>query len=425
MSNEHRSRVKVSLYRAIIVTAFALALAVVSFHGAVDGFAKDHVAETTNESIGIYVASRGINALVSVLQTSQVNVPFLGSSQVGQMLDPVNDAVERLSSIMVWAAGSLFLQRILLEVAASTVFKWILGSIALVTIAVLLLMEWDQVRIRCGQVLGVSDRKLERGRDWLVRVLVVTAIFRFIIPLFIGASFLVSQMFVDSGITTNRAQLSALKAQVWNVANPPSPDGGDLEEQKARDQARLKELEVSKAATRQEMEQLGATIRQFKKDAGWRRVLPKSLGGVSRSEELDSAQERQQELDREMKRLERAIGESEDALECIDTRLAGGSCDSLFERISNAGKGGMAHVRETFGKLDDMTTDITMLLVAIATKNILFPILFLMGALKCSVPLARHVSRLLCGFEKDAKKLKDSVRSHLEGQQQMLNRSES
>ena len=66
--------------------------------------------------------------------------------------------------------------------------------------------------------------------------------------------------------------------------------------------------------------------------------------------------------------------------------------------------------REMFGKLDDMVTGITMLLVAVAIKNILFPILFLLGAVKCSLPMARHASRLLSGFERDSRKLKGMMK---------------
>lgn len=126
-----------------------------------------------------------------------------------------------------------------------------------------------------------------------------------------------------------------------------------------------------------------------------------------------------------MERIEDAIGESEEALKCIDTRIAGGSCDSLLARVSQAGTAGMSHVREAFGKLNDMATDITMLLIAIAIKNIVFPVLFLMGAVKCGLPLARHASWLLCGFEKDANELKATVTSRLEGTGRDLERSES
>ena len=92
MSNLALRRMKVSLCRAMIVGAVSLVLIAVSFDGGLDEFAQEQVAETTNESIGIYVVSRAINAVVSVLQTSQVNVPLRVSAQAGQMLDPVNDA---------------------------------------------------------------------------------------------------------------------------------------------------------------------------------------------------------------------------------------------------------------------------------------------------------------------------------------------
>lgn len=420
MSSLAPRRMKVSLCRAMIVGAVSLVLVAVSFDGGLDEFAQEQVAETTNESIGIYVVSRAINAVVSVLQTSQVNVPLLASAQVGQMLDPVNDAVERLSSIVVWAVGSLFVQRILLEVAASPVFKWILCSIGVMTIAALLLAELGRVRMWCCQVFGVSDRRLERGRDWLVRILVVAAIFRFIIPVFIGISFLVSQIFLATEIAKSREQLSVLRTQVSNIASSTSPDSGSLQKKRTDEETRIQGLEESKASAQQEMERLDTRIGQLTDEVGWRRVLPEILGGVSPGDELRAAKELRQEVDREIEHIENAIGESEEALECIDRRIAGGSCDSLLDRVSKAGKAGMSQVRGMFGELNEMATDITMLLIAIAIKNILFPIVFLMGAVKCSLPVARHLSRLLCGFERDAKKLKDAMTDHVEGRESYL-----
>ena len=112
-----------------------------------------------------------------------------------------------------------------------------------------------------------------------------------------------------------------------------------------------------------------------------------------------------------MNRIEDQISESESNLECIEERNAGGTCESFLERVSRAGKAGVSrlaagvsHLKEMSGKFNDMVTDVTMLLVAIAIKNILFPILFLLGAVKCSLPMARHASRLLSGFERDFEK---------------------
>ena len=279
MSSVERPGTKVSLYRAIIIGAVALVLIAVSFHGGLDRFTRGEVDNTTSQSIGIYFVSRTVNGLVSVLQTSQVKVPLLASAEVGQMLDPLNDAVERLSSSLVWAVGSLFVQRILLEIAASSAFKWVLCLIGAAMTALLLLMEWDRFRVGCRDVLAIPDSKLDRGRDWLVRVFVVAAIFRFIVPAFIGLSFVVSQMFLESGITKNTEQLSMLRTQVSAVASSSSPDAESIEEEKDREVSRVKGLEKLKESAREEMERLDARIAQLNDDAGVLRWLPDYLGG--------------------------------------------------------------------------------------------------------------------------------------------------
>ena len=421
MPSKNRRHSYLTLYRAIIFSAVAIALTAFSFQGGLDSFASVQVVETTNESVGIYVMSRAINALVSVLQTAQVNVPLLASAQVGEMLDPVNDAVERLSSMVVWAVGSLFLQRILLEVASSPVFKWILFSIGLVTTTTLLLMEWDRFRILCRKIFGVSNAKLERCRDWLVRVFVVAAIVRFVIPLFIAASFLVSELFLEAEITANKEKLSLLRTQVSTIASSPPPEGVDLDGQKAREESRLSDLNESMALAMRKREQLDETIGKLNDEAGLRRFLPESFGGVSPGETFESTKERRKVVDHEMERIENRIRDSRNNLECIDTRIAGGTCDSLLSKISKAGKAGISNLKESFGKVNDMVIHVTMLLVAIAIKNVLFPILFLMGAVKCSLPIARLSLRLLSGFDRDSRELKNMM-SQLKGPVKKLER---
>ena len=146
MQEINRRGATITPYRAIIFAAFAFALLALSSHGALDDFAHEQVANTTTESIGIYAAARLINASISVLQTSQVNVPLLASIQIGELLDPINDAVERLSSAMIWAIGSLFLQRIVLEITSSPVFKWTFFAFGLAMIFALLLFSWERSR---------------------------------------------------------------------------------------------------------------------------------------------------------------------------------------------------------------------------------------------------------------------------------------
>ena len=91
----------------------------------------------------------------------------------------------------------------------------------------------------------------------------------------------------------------------------------------------------------------------------------------------------------------------------------------MWERVSNASTAGVTQLSEVIGafndeaigKFRDMTTSIALLLSAVAVKNILFPVVFLMAAVKCSLPLARHASRLLAGFRDDSRKLREAIAS--------------
>ena len=62
--------------RAIIFSVFAVALAVLSFHGALDDLAFSKLGELMKESFGYLLLSRGINAAVSVLQTIEFKIYF-------------------------------------------------------------------------------------------------------------------------------------------------------------------------------------------------------------------------------------------------------------------------------------------------------------------------------------------------------------
>ena len=75
----------------MILAAFALAI--LSSVGWLDNFAEDRISDTTNESIGIFVATRGINAAISTLQSSEVGIG-IASVQIGELLDQINDAAD-------------------------------------------------------------------------------------------------------------------------------------------------------------------------------------------------------------------------------------------------------------------------------------------------------------------------------------------
>ena len=344
-NHQHR---KITHYRAIILAAVVLALTTLSFHGGLDNFAQERVKKTTDESMGLYLVSRSINAGISTLQSSQVKVPFLASIQIGELLDPVNDAVERLSSVMVWAIGSLFLQRIVLEVAESSVFKWIFFATGFIALSALLLASWERVRNPLCEVFAVSKADLDRYRDLLVRIFIVATIFRFIVPTFVVISSLVSQTFLEAEINEHTKNLSAWEKDVSEIQKQI------IDEQNAREQS----LE--------EQKMLGP-------------VLPDE---------------------------KRAQGQDFSLFDPSTWSSIGDAAAQVWDKMSMAEFPSISGIIE---KTSDMVTSMTKLLVAIVVENVILPIVFLMIAVKCSVPIAKYSVRLSSTLKQDSRELRDSL----------------
>lgn len=116
--------------RARLCLVFLIASAlIISWTGILDDISAESLNDSFINAIATYGSARLINGLVSVLQTTTVEAGALfvgGSLNIGQVLDPINDAVERLSNIMTIAIGSILLQKTLLAITSSLLFKVLL-----------------------------------------------------------------------------------------------------------------------------------------------------------------------------------------------------------------------------------------------------------------------------------------------------------
>ena len=340
----------------MFVVAPALLLFGLSFHGGWDDFAHAHISETINESLVMFLSVVGIDVAVSFLK---------GFPLVGGLLDPLNDVIEGLLQVMIVATGSLFLQRIIIEIAASVVFKWGFFLIGLVAMsATLLHMYRNNVRNAISEPFGVSregiDATIARIRNFSIRVFIIATILRFVGPAVVTLSFLVSQAFLETEISKHKESLSSFNARLSSVSDQVSdassnvfdnpdlgePEGLDaresvdtddpdddldeqrkqLAEQKSRKESELAALELSLSKYQQESENLKEEIESYKDEVGLvDRFVPKRLrdavpGGRTESEEtrpeearaeFESAKARREEVDREMKRMEKRIGDVE------------------------------------------------------------------------------------------------------------------
>jgi hypothetical protein len=135
----------------------------------IDTEADRYFEESIKGATLAYASVRGVNAVVSVLKESEVEVSPAGvgiNIAAGQILDPIDDMTERLSDVMVAAIVSLGIQKIGYEAGAIISFK---------ALALLLLLLIPLTWFRSERTVHISSL--------LLRIAVLLLALRFLLPL--------------------------------------------------------------------------------------------------------------------------------------------------------------------------------------------------------------------------------------------------
>lgn len=155
-----------------------------TFVGGVDRHAQTYLDKTMKKALFTFAVVRGINAVISVVQESDLAVSPAGvgiTIAVGEILDPVNDLIERFSWVMLASTTSLGVQRILMTIAVWLGFR--------------VLLSFSMLAILIGlwfPGLFKSDMKSTGYRIVLLAVLV-----RFCIPAVAIATSQIDALFLD------------------------------------------------------------------------------------------------------------------------------------------------------------------------------------------------------------------------------------
>lgn len=132
-----------------------------------------------------FALARTINGVISVVQGTEVALQPAGVGVTltpGEILDPVNDLVERFSWIMLGATISLGVQNVLLDVSAF----WAIQALLVLVATWLLIRLWYP-----GQGSGFYKALLKR-------VFLLLLFIRFAVPVMLIANDLLYQQFLES-----------------------------------------------------------------------------------------------------------------------------------------------------------------------------------------------------------------------------------
>ncbi|MCU0925889.1 MAG: hypothetical protein MUF44_07565 [Hydrogenophaga sp.] len=148
----------------IFLLLLAIGLIALAWYQPLDQLALAHSEAGLQRSLTAFAAARGLNAVISVIQGTEVTGgAFVNVTlALGQVLDPVNDLVEQFSRLMLAVSVVYGMQLTLMQMGAA----WLVS--ALLTV---LLLWW------AGLQLGRGG-----APHWLGRLILALLLVRFVFP---------------------------------------------------------------------------------------------------------------------------------------------------------------------------------------------------------------------------------------------------
>jgi hypothetical protein len=351
-----------------------IGLPALSWSGVLDHFSSENINASISSAGLIYGTARGINALVSLLQGTELNVPFVTFS-IGEVLDPVNDLIERFSDIVLLALGSLALQKILLAVVSNTMFTVLLSLVAVCT----------------GLSLFLGGPKL---RSALLRTFLVIAFFRFSLGLVVLANSWVDSTFLDEADQQRHVAMEKFQGELRQIDT--------LSRREAEAETLLSGLTGKRARLEHDLSEAGPVVAEFNTQVNTAKTRFDELRGkagvickisdifgtcpedVKRAkDELDKAEAKRTAAAERLASIEAAIESITVEMDCLAKHSRGENCsfwDSLPDAPDAAALRGKLNAVNA--GLSDFTENSINLLMSLLLKTLAIPLLFIFLLLK-------------------------------------------
>lgn len=150
----------------LAIVGLLLAMVAAAWWQPLQHAANQQVDAGLQRALVSFASARALNAAISLAQGTEIAVQPAGvgiNLTVGQVLDPLNDLVERFADLMLTASVAFGVQKVLLEIGAHSAVSAGLSLLAAV---------WSLYFLGRG-----------RAPDWLSRLLLVLLLARFAVPL--------------------------------------------------------------------------------------------------------------------------------------------------------------------------------------------------------------------------------------------------
>ncbi|MGM0541408.1 MAG: hypothetical protein ACQEQR_03085 [Pseudomonadota bacterium] len=367
------------------ITFLVVIFIILSWMGVLDALSQDYIDEAIVQSTVAFGVARGLNALISMLQSTTISIQMLGgvAVSVGEVLDPMNDLVEQYSSLMKMSIGSLVIQKLLIEIVSDVFFKVV---ITLSGITLILSFFYQQTKY--------------------INVLAKTFVFlffiRFMLVLVVLLNGVVDRAFIQDKIEQDVASLDQLSQEVEsNADNKPLTETEKTELLLLKDRYQ-KEIKVAGEANQvigssisqaqQKLIELETKLNQLQDEQDLsERLNPFSSDvEVALRSQISNIKSRLSGLDSEFNHNINVIQQAQEEILSLENSLQGkpnGFAESVSQKFNVLGdkfsnmtsKADVTAIKE---RLEDSVASIITVMSIFLFKTLILPIIFLLLLIK-------------------------------------------
>lgn len=200
-----------SLVRRVLLTLLIAASVLLAIFRPLDDLGSHYLDSSFKQALASFAIARGLNGVISVAQGTEIAVQPAGvgiNFTPGEILDPVNDLIERFSWIMLLSSSSLGIQKILLAVS-----NWygIAATLMLLSGIYVLSLWW-------------KNQSLVTSRQWISRAFVLLLVLRFSVPLVAVLNEWVYQGFLQQQYHTATDELQKASVEIGEINRETGAD---------------------------------------------------------------------------------------------------------------------------------------------------------------------------------------------------------
>lgn len=370
----------------LTIAALVSTFVVLSWFGFLDALSQNYIDSAIVQSTVAFGVARGLNALISVLQSTEVSFQ-LGAGvavSIGEALDPVNDLVEQYSSLMKMSIGSLVIQKLLIEIVSDLLFKVLITFSGLALVVSLFIQQGRYINL-------------------FAKTFVFLFFIRFILVFVVLLNGMIDRAFIQEKVEREVSTLQKLtqevEADVGSASKLPEHERLALKEklvllteQKAGFETKIEKLSAEKLNLETALDKVRKEINEYQSGLGIQRYNP-----LSEDKKLDEIKLSQREIENEIKAINIRIEHNQDTLISLSeeytqisntlegkpnsfTESMGQKFSSLGEKVSSMTSN--VDVGEIKGRIEGSISEIINVMTIFLFKTLILPLVFLFLLIK-------------------------------------------